>query len=139
MFALIAGVGVANIFEIPSKYIHQIILYPTVLVVFLFSGLFSYYKVKDFYVYPNDLPQIAELIKTFTAPDDKIVTDRSGDTTLLYLSDRKGAPAVYKSIEELTELGYTYLVTSNDGMKEDLKSRGLEIVIETDLYLMVKL
>jgi len=67
------------------------------------------------------------------------VTDRSGDTTLLYLSDRKGAPAVYKSIEELTELGYRYLVTSNEGMKEDLKSRDLEIVIETDLYLMVKL
>jgi len=139
MFALIAGVGVANIFEIPSKYILKIILYPTVFAVILFSVLFSYYKVKDYYVYPNDLPQIAELIKTFTAPEDKIVTDRSGDTTLLYLSDRKGAPAVYKSIEELTELGYRYLVTSNEGMKEDLKSRDLEIVIETDLYLMVKL
>lgn len=139
MFALIAGVGVANIFELPSKYVHKIILYPAVIIVLILSVVFSYYKVKDYYVYPNDLPQIAELIKTFTAPEDKIVTDRSGDTTLLYLADRKGAPAVYKSIEELTDLGYKYLVTSNEGMKEDLKNREFEIIVETDLYLIVKL
>jgi len=139
MLALVAGVGVANIFEIPKKYVHTVVLYPTIIIVLMFSMAFSYYKVKDYYVYPHDLPPIAELIKTFTAPDDLIVTDRSGDTTLLYLSDRKGAPAVYKSIDELRKLGYKYLVTSNEGMKKELKSKKLETVIETDLYLMVKL
>ena len=139
MLAIIAGVGIANMFELPFKNIHKATLYPAIIVTILFSVVFSYYKVKDYYVFPNDLPHIAELIKTFTLPDDKIVTDRSGDTTLLYLADRKGAPAIYKSLEELHELGYTYLVTSNNGMKQELKSRNFEIVIETDLYLIVKL
>ena len=139
MLALMGGVGIANIFELPSKYVQKILLYPTVCVTIIFSLVFSFYKVKDFYTYPNDLPQIAALIKTFTLPEDKIVTDRSGDTTLLYLSDRKGAPAVYKDIDELKNLGYSYLVTSNEGLKTDLKSRNLEIMVETDLYLLVKL
>lgn len=139
MFALLGGVGIANIIELPSKYVQKFILYPSLFVILIFSIAFSYYKVKDYYIYPNDLPQIAELIKTFTMHDDKIVTDRSGDTTLLYLADRKGAPAVYKNLDDLKKLGYSYLVTSNDGLKEDLKSKGFEIIVETDLYLLVKL
>lgn len=137
--ALISGVGIAQILELPNKYIHKVLLYPTIAVVFLFGAFFSYYKVKDYYNYPNDLPRIAELIKIFTEPDDRIVTDRLGDTTLLYLADRKGAPAVYKPPNELKELGYEYLVTTNPDLIQTLKEEGYVIVVENELFTMVEL
>lgn len=137
--ALISGVGLAQLLEIPNKYVYKFLLYPTLTVVFIFSVLFSYYKVKDYYIYPNDLPRIAELIKIFTDQDDKIVTDRSGDTTLLYLADRKGAPAIYKSPSELKDAGYKYLVTTNEGEAQKLKDEGYSVVVENEMFTMIAL
>jgi len=137
--ALICGIGIAGIVEFPSKFIKKTVLYPTILIIFILSIAFSYYRVKDYYYYPKDLPQVAELIKTFTQPEDKIVTDRSGDTTLLYLADRKGAPGVYKDLNELKELGYTYFVTSNSGMKDRLKRENYVVLVENEIYMIVKL
>jgi len=137
--ALISGVGFAQLVELPDKYVHKIILYPTLVVVFIFGALFSYYKVKDYYIYPNDLPRIAELIKIFTDKNDKIVTDRSGDTTLLYLADRKGAPAIYKSPSELKERGYKYLVTASKDEAQKLKNEGYSVVVENEMFTMIAL
>src|SRR3989344_4437666 len=128
--ALMSGAGLAQLAELPKKMVHGFILYPMILVVFCIGFLFSYYKVKDYYYYPKDLPQIAQLIQAFTKPDDKIVTDRTGDTTLLYLADRKGAPAVYKEVSELKKLGYSFLVTSNDEMTQKLKGQGFIVLVE---------
>ena len=76
---------------------------------------------------------------TFTKPEDKIVTDRIGDTTLLYLADRKGAPAVYKEVEELVQLGYSYLVTDKKDFAQNLKEKGYEVLVENDQFSLVKL
>jgi len=137
--AIVSGVGIATLMEISDKYVNKLALYPVLIVTLILGSLFSFYRVKDYYIYPNDLPQIAELIRTFTLPTDRIVTDRSGDTTLLYLADRKGAPAVYKEVNELKNLGYSYLVTSNEGMKKNLRDKGYQILVENELYMIVKL
>lgn len=137
--ALIAGFGIAQIAELPTKLFHRWLLYPALVVVFSLSCLLAFYKVKDYYNYPQDLPRIAELIKIFTKPEDRIVTDRLGDTTLLYLADRKGAPAIYKELSELKDLGYTYLVTSNKELAEQYKEQNQQIVVENELFTMIKL
>ena len=137
--ALMSGAGLAQLAELPKKMVHGFILYPMILVVCCIGFLFSYYKVKDYYYYPKDLPQIAQLIQAFTKPDDKIVTDRTGDTTLLYLADRKGAPAVYKEVSELKELGYSFLVTSNDEMTQKLKEQGFIVLVENEFYSLIQL
>ncbi|MDA1317244.1 MAG: glycosyltransferase family 39 protein [bacterium] len=137
--ALAAGAGLAQLAELPGKFVHGFILYPTILVVFGIGFLFSYYKVKDYYYYPKDLPQIAQLIQAFTKPTDKIVTDRTGDTTLLYLADRKGAPAVYKDIPTLQQLGYSFLITSNGEMTNELKEQGFVVLVENEFYSIIQL
>jgi 4-amino-4-deoxy-L-arabinose transferase-like glycosyltransferase len=137
--ALMAGAGLAQLAQLPKKLVHGFILYPMILVVFCIGFLFSYYKVKDYYYYPKDLPQIAQLIQAFTKPNDKIVTDRTGDTTLLYLADRKGAPAVYKDIPTLQELGYSFLVTSNKEMTDELKEQGFIVLVENEFYSLIQL
>lgn len=139
VIALLTGSGIAYLFELPKQYINRILLYPLVAGTLVLSIFFSYYRVKDYYIYPQDLPRIAELIKTFTRPDEKIVTDRLGDTTLLYLADRKGAPAIYKEIDELKGAGYSYLVTSNGELITNLKDTGYTVLVENGLFALVKL
>jgi len=137
-FAIMTGLGIALVVK-QSQNFNKFLAYPAIIVVLGLSLFFSYYKVKDYYNYPNDLPQIAKLIMTLTNPDDKIVTDRMGDTTLLYLADRKGSPAIYKSIPELRELGYSYLVTANKDVTNELKEQGLEILVENEQFSIIRL
>ena len=104
------------------------------------SWLFSYYNVKNYNNYPNDLIQIAKIISTLTNKNDRIITDRTGDTTLLYLADRKGSPAVYKSLEEFKNDHYQYLVTANKEFIKSIKLQGIyKIIFENDQFSIVKL
>lgn len=137
--AIMSGLGIAHIIKMSPTFTNKFLFYPTLITVFGFSFFFSYYKVKDYYNYPRDLTQVAKLIMTFTKPEDKIVTDRIGDTTLLYLADRKGAPAVYKEVEELKQLGYSYIVTDKKDFADNLKEKGHEVLVENDQFSLIKI
>lgn len=138
--AIFVGLGVNGILNNFKQFANPIISYLTIFIVFLFAFLFSFYRVKDYYNYSLELPQIGTIISTLTNPDDKIVTDRSGDTTLLYLADRKGAPAIYKDPADLKNIGYKYLVTLKQEdfkkYKEELK---LKLIFENDKFAMFQL
>lgn len=137
--AIAIGLGVNNIITYRKIFLSPFITYSVILIVFIFSFFFSFYKVRDFYSYPKELPQIAKIISTLTKPDDKIVTDRMGDTTLLYLAERKGAPSIYKSPDELVKLGYRYLVTLNPEEIKKLKTLPLKVVFENDQFALFEL
>lgn len=139
VLAILIGSGASLLFDLSTNKFNRFLSYPLVVVFFIFMIVFSYYKVKDYYTYPQDLNQISELIKLLTDKNDKIVTDRLGDTTLLYLSDRKGAPAIYKDPEELKNLGYSHIVTANKETATTLKSRGFKVLAENDLCTIVSL
>lgn len=136
---LFVGVGVNYLIEHKNNFFHPIFLYPAILLIFLLSIFFSYYKVKDYYQYPSDLVQIAKIVSSLTKQQDKIVTDRIGDTTLLYLMDRRGSPVIYKEIEELTKLGYQYLVTQNHELITKLKERRYPIIFENNNFALIRL
>jgi len=137
--ALFIGVGVSAIFENRKSFFHPIITSGVILVLFVLSYFFSFYKVRDYYYYPPELPQIAKVVKTLTIPTDKIVTDRTGDTTLLYLIDRKGAPSIYKDPPELKKLGYSYLVTLHSDLIKELKQKKYKVVFENDTFALFAL
>jgi hypothetical protein len=101
--------------------------------VFAFSWFFSFYQVKNYYNYSTDLVREAKIINSLTKPEDKIVTDRMGDTTLLYLSDRRGAPSIFKSPEELKKLGYSYLITSSEDQIKSMKDE-YKVIFENDKF-----
>ncbi len=137
--AIFIALGVYFLTKNSKNIISPVIAYPIVLIIFLMSFAFSYYKVKDFYIYPDDLPQIAKIVSALTQEDDKIVTERSGDTTLLYLTGRKGAPGIYKNVDEYGKEGYKYLVTTTMETVTKLKKEGYQVVFENDKFAMFKL
>jgi hypothetical protein len=137
--ALLVGTGASVVFENRKLFYHPIISSIVVFGFFALSFFFSFYKVKDYYSYPSELPQIANVVKTLTNEDDKIVTDRTGDTTLLYLTERRGAPSIYKEPAELKKLGYTYLVTLHEDLIEKLKQERYKVVFENKTFAMFAL
>ncbi|MBI3620340.1 glycosyltransferase family 39 protein [Candidatus Roizmanbacteria bacterium] len=138
--ALMVGAGTAFVIENSSLFIHPLALYPIITVIYASSFFFSFYQVKDFYSYPKELPQIGRLINTLTVPTDRIVTDRLGDTTLLYLADRKGAPGFYKNVPELRQLGYTHLVTLHPETADSLiKQYKLPVVFQNNELSLLRL
>ena len=133
VFAMMIGLGVSFVFTHKKEFINPIFISIFVFFIFAFSFYFSYFKVVDYYSYSQELVQEANIINSLTDSNDLIVTDRTGDTTLLYLSDRRGAPSIFRDPIDLKKLGYKYLITSSEGeiniMKPDFK-----IVFENEKF-----
>jgi hypothetical protein len=126
------------------KYNRQFItpLFSLILVVaiFLFSFLVSFDHVKNYYNYSNDLVNISQIIKDLTKADDKIITDTVGDTTLLYLSERKGSPAPYNDLPTLKKKGYAYFVTLSNEVADQVElETNYEIVFQNEKFTLFKL
>lgn len=136
--AIFTALGTTFIIKNKKIFIHPLFTYPVIICIFAFSFFISFYKVKDFYNYPSELTQMAKIVSSLTNKEDKIVTDRIGDTTFLYLIDRKGAPAVFKSLDELKKDGYDYFVTMNREVIDENKEI-YEIVFENDKFALFKL
>lgn len=138
VLAMMIGVGASSLFSLKKEFIHPFFMSLFVLFVFGFSFYISYFKVVDYYSYSQELVQEANVINSLTNPEDKIVTDRTGDTTLLYLSNRRGAPAIFRDPIDLKKLGYKYLVTSSGGEINIMKPY-FEIVFENEKFTLFKL
>ncbi len=136
--AIFSGLGINFLFE-KKTIINQFL--STIIIIFslFFSWYISFYQVKNFYQYPQELIKQANIIKSLTSADDKIVVDRMGDTTLLYLSERKGAPAIFKSPQELKASGYSYIITSNQSEIESLKKENYQVIFQNNNFFIFKL
>jgi len=139
--AIFTGIGISTILSHRKIFIHPLVSSFLICVLCIFAFLFSYYyKVKDFYTYPQDLNFMAKIIQTFTSPTDKIVADRMGDTTLLYLSDRKGSPLLSGTVEQLKNNGYQYVLTDQKkSIEELLNEKGVQIIFQNNQFALLKL
>ena len=83
---------------------------------------------------------MSKIIKDLTRKEDKIVTDTIGDTTLLYLSERRGSPAVYADLGVLKNKGYSYFVTLNKELTQQiLKETNFSLIFENDKFSIFRL
>lgn len=138
VLAIMIGLGVNFIFENKKKFINPIFVSFFVSLIFGFSFYFSYFKVADYYLYSQELVQEANIINSLTDRNDLIVTDRTGDTTLLYLANRRGAPSIFKAPLELKKLGYKYLITSNEGQIRTMRPE-FKIIFENEKFTLFML
>lgn len=127
--AIFIGLGVDFLLKNKKIFINKYLLLPIIAIIFSLSFFFSFYEVRNYYNYPQDITQVAKIISTLTQPDDKIITDTTGDTTLLFLSDRKGSPAPYKEFEEFKQDGYKYFITFNREVIDNIKLKKVNKLI----------
>lgn len=137
--ALAVGLGVGLIIESTKTFLHPVITTPIIILLFSASFLFSWYQVKGYYVIPQDLLLMAKIIQTFTKSTDKVIADRMGDTTLLYLADRKGAPLLYREPIEMKKMGYKYILTDKREIIEKLSLEKYEKLFENNQFALFAL
>jgi len=135
--ALAVGLGAAALIE--SSSFAKFITVPAVVMLFIGSFFFSYFQVKDYYNIPQDLLLMANIIKTFTLPSDKIVADRMGDTTLLYLADRRGMPLLYREPDQLKADGYRFILTDKQEIIQKLKDQATKVLFENAQFALFAL
>lgn len=122
VLSIFAGLGVDALLTAKKFFINKFLLIAFIFLIYTSSFYFSYVKVKDYYSFSENLVNIASIVKSLTAQNDLIVTDTTGDTTLLYLSNRRGYPAVYKDLDYFKNLGVKYFVTDKKWVIDALKS-----------------
>lgn len=123
--ALGVGLGVSFIAEYHTAFVNPFASTAAILCIAAFSYFISYYHVRGYYNYPTELVNIANIIKSVTSPEDRIITDTTGDTTLLFLADRRGAPAPILELDYFKEKeNYKYFVTQNKEVIEQKKREG---------------
>src|SRR3989344_4266984 len=138
--AIFIGLGVDFLWSIRRNLISPLSMIIITTILFSASFFFSYYTIREFYSVPNDLTTIAKIIKTITGPTDKIITDRLGDTTLLYLADRKGWPAYSENLDYLKEKDYKYFVTANKDIIAEFKESNMyKILFENNNFTIFSL
>jgi len=137
--ALSVGMGVALIIESTKTFLHPLFTTPLIILLFTASFFFSWFQVKGYYSIPQDLLLMSKIIQTFTKPTDKVVADRMGDTTLLYLSDRRGSPLLYREPEEMKKMGYRYILTDKKEIMEKLLLLKYEKLFENNQFALFAL
>jgi len=138
--AIFAGIGISLIINQQKIFINYFVSSLVIVGVLGLSWFFSYYNVKDYYSYSQDLISIARIIKSLTLPEDKIITDTIGDTTLLYLADRKGFPAPIQEFPELKAKGLKYFVTMQSDVKNSMKKeKKYQLIFENDKFAIFEL
>lgn len=120
VLSIFVGLGVNFLFKWQKKINHLLILIFFTLIVYIFSFYFSFYKVREYYQISSELVNIAKIISSLTKEDDLLVTDTNGDTTLLYLINRRGYPAVYQDLSYFKNLGVRYFYTTQKWVIDDL-------------------
>jgi len=135
--ALLVGVGAGN-FVKHKKVLHVFYKVGITLVIFSMAFLFSFYQVKGYYSEQKGLIVIADIVRSLTSQADIIVTDSMGDTTLLYLADRRGYPAPYKEFAELKKMGADYFVTQDQNYKITMDTQ-YPLVFQNDQVLIFAL
>jgi len=131
------GVGAGN-FVKHKKVIPALLRTGAALVIFIMAFLFSFYQVKGYYSEQKGLIVIADIVRSLTSQNDVIVTDSTGDTTLLYLADRRGYPAPYKEFSELKKMGADYFVTQDQNYKITMDPK-YPLVFQNDQVLIFAL
>lgn len=138
--AIFTGIGLSYALKNTKEFIHSLIMLPLMFFLLAISLYFSFYKVRNYYDYSSDLVSTANILKTLTTPDDRVVTDTTGDTTLLYLADRKGLPATTADLQVLKNKGYSYFITQKqDVIKDVIKEKKHPLIFENDKFAIFKL
>lgn len=138
--AIFVGLGVALFVQMGKKVANQTMLLASIIIIFAGSWMFSYERVKDYYNISDGLVSTAQAINLITEEDAVIVTDTVGDTTLLYVSNRKGYPAVTEDLHDLRKRGADYFVTDKpDVIVEVKKVPDFSVVFESNKATIFKL
>ncbi|MEI7652941.1 MAG: glycosyltransferase family 39 protein [bacterium] len=139
--ALYAGLGASYLYNRVHGSTRKYLMLVACFTLLGLGWSYSWDRVHHYYYSLSDIPKFAKAVANFVKPDDLIVTDTGGDTTVLYALDRKGSPTIYGGAQQMKDDGYTYVFTYNHetarNLHKDIPTSTM--LINDDRFILLKL
>lgn len=132
------GVGAVSFTTATKNTLPQWYKWPIFIVCLTLSWYISLTQVIKYYDINGGVINAARIVQTLTPSDSLVATDTTGDTTLLYLADRKGFPSLSDDPDKMALRGISYLVTFNSDYAHKLAST-YPLLFENDSLFILKL
>lgn len=150
VISLLIARGTTFLFDIPSKLVSSILRVGIVAVIFIFSFLFGWYHVRDYYnINHPEIVEAGSAVEKKTSSKALVVAPYGGDTAFLYQTRRRGWPIVQGSIDELIGKGAQYYVSVNfddqtkalikDALNPDPALARFKIIERTSSFVLIQL
>jgi hypothetical protein len=142
--AIFLGLGSSYLINLPKEYFHKSIGIITLSICSIFTIMFGWYFVRDYFNINNpSIVSAGAAVDKIIPKDAKIIAilpGSEGDTTFLYQTNRQGWPSFEKPLPEMINLlGADYLVFASP-KKEDMKfSKDYKLVASTPDYIIFDL
>lgn len=111
--AMLFGKGVDFLLSNTSQIFNRFTTYTVVLISFGLMIGFGWYIIREYYNVRLDAVAAGKAVDQLVPSDAKIIAPLTGDTTLLYYTNRKGWPAWERTIREFLDSGATHMVFIN--------------------------
>ncbi|MBI2617074.1 O-antigen ligase family protein [Candidatus Gottesmanbacteria bacterium] len=150
IISIFAAKGIVFLFEIPTKLISRVLRIVILLAILVFSFMFGWYHVRDYYnINHPEIVEAGSIVERKTSTKALVIAPYGGDTAFLYQTRRAGWPIVQGSIDELIGKGADYYVSVafddltkeliNDATNPDLTLRHYKIIDFTPTYVLIQL
>ncbi|MBI4098009.1 MAG: glycosyltransferase family 39 protein [Candidatus Levybacteria bacterium] len=137
---ILMSLGVDFLIEQSGKLFPKITGYGIILVCSLFSFMFGWYFVRDYFNINN--PVIVEAGKTadrILPKDAKVIAPYGGDTAFLYQTNRLGWPLINVPTSDLSNKGATHLIYVNPSLGDLELAKGYKIIYQATDYVIYQI
>ncbi len=137
--AMLFGKGVDFLLSNTSQVFNRFTTYTVVLTSLGLMMAFGWYIVRDYYNVRVDAVAAGRAVDRLVPHDAKVIAPLTGDTTLLYYTNRKGWPVWDRAIREFLAGGATHMVFANPTAPELNFINYFAVVEKTDNYIIYDL
>lgn len=150
LIAIFLAKGVVFLLDLAGKSTSRFLTYIFIVVMILFTEMFGWYYVRDFYNINH--PEIVEAgfaVEKNTSDKALVIAPYFGDTAFLYQTRRAGWPIMQESVDKMIDKGADYYVSVTfdtltneliaDATNPDPKKRKFKIIEQTPKYVIIQL
>lgn len=138
--AFFFGVGAEGFLSFGKTYGNKWISTTVLAIVCLFTLMFGWYQVRDYFHINNPNMILAgQAVNTLTPPNAKIIAPLDGDSSFLYQTNRQGWASFEKPLPDMIAMGADYLVLVNPQPQDLNFGKTYKLVSSSSAYLLFNL
>lgn len=150
IIAVFVAKGITFFADMGRKYRSGILVFGLIGVTIVFTEMFGWYFVRDYYnINHPEIVEAGRAVDTKTPQSALVIAPYDGDTAFLYQTHRAGWPVMQESIDKMINMGADYYVSVNfDDLTKQLMAeaqiadpakRKYKIAYLTNKYVIIQL
>ncbi len=142
--------GIVALVDYLKTQTWRITSYILVLIILIFTIMFGWYNVRDYYnINHPEIVEAGRAVERKTKDNVLVIAPYNGDTAFLYQTRRAGWPIMQEPVDKMISMGADYFVSVNfddltkqlvkEATHPDEKMRKYKLIELTDKYVIIQL